>query len=141
MAIRQDYLMRMILDLATAIAKALRGQGDGNPDIDDLEFAIGDAVNMDPELFFSLDPDSMVLMLQIGDLGDEAASFVVRSMLLDAMFLQAEGKIGLGELRRRQAEAIASAFGCDVKMTTMTVEELAEPFLITLSESDRWSEE
>ena len=133
MAIREDYLMRQILDLAIAIAREMRRRSGDDPDIDELERAIGDTVNMDPELFFSLDPDSMVLMLQIGELGDDAAAYVVHAMLIDAMFLQAEGKIGLGELRQRQAEAIASAYGCEIKLTTMTVEELAEPFITVVS--------
>jgi hypothetical protein len=63
-----DYLMRVILQCVAALQKALRAK---NMTLAQktagLEDAVGDAVGIDPHLLFSMDPESLVSMLQLGD--------------------------------------------------------------------------
>jgi hypothetical protein len=110
-----DYLMRIILQFVNALQKALNAQ-DMTPEqkAGDLEQAVGDAVNIDPRLLFSMDPDSMVSMLQLGDFDEELGGYVLRSMYLEADVLEEAGHTQRADLRRAQADAVARAYGFDV---------------------------
>lgn len=111
--LQNDYLMRMILQLIAAIRRALLEQNrEPGQKAEDVEAAVGQIVNMDPDLLFSLEPDSMVTMMQIdGSLDTETCGYVVESILYEADFLDEAGQGQKAALRREQAQALAGAYG------------------------------
>jgi hypothetical protein len=124
-----DYLMRMILQFATALQKALNAQNMTPAEkAGSLEQAVGDAVGIDPRLLFSMDPESMVSMLQLGDFDEVIGGYVLRSIYLEADILDEAGHTQRADLRRSQADAIAHAYGFDVTPTDAAPEAL-EAFL------------
>jgi len=124
--LEEDYLMRMILLFVRFLLQSL-GQRDRDPrDASrDLERQIGDALNIDPGLLFSLAPDSLVMMLKLGDLDRRLAGFVVRAMALDAIYLDAAGSTQAAELRRAQLAALAASEGLDADPGSLTPEAIA----------------
>jgi hypothetical protein len=122
-----DYLMRMILQFSVALRKALY-ERDLTPaeKAEGLEQAVGDAVNVDPRLLFSMDPESMVSLLQLGDFDEEIGGYVLRSIYLEADILDETGQTQRADLRRSQADAIARAYGFDVTSADVTPEALEE---------------
>ncbi|MDR0349977.1 MAG: hypothetical protein LBH64_00295 [Coriobacteriales bacterium] len=131
-----DYLMRMILQFAVALQKALNAQNmTPAQKADDLEQVVGDAVGIDPRLLFSMDADSLVSMLQLGDFDEEIGGYVLRSIYLEAEILDEDGNTERADLRRSQADAIARAYGFDVTPADVTREAL-EDFLMRQELSD-----
>jgi hypothetical protein len=122
-----DYLMRMILQFVAALQKALNEQNmTPAQKAEGLEQAVGDAVNIDPRLLFSLDPDSLVSMLQLGDLDEDLGGYVLRSIYLEADILDEAGQTQRADLRRSQADAIAAAYGFEVTPLDASPEALEE---------------
>jgi hypothetical protein len=126
---QNDYLMRMILELVTVIQRALRERyNDPEASIQSIEIAVGNAVDIESGLFFSLAPESMVSMLRLGDFDERLGGYVVRSMLLEAELLERCGQLERAALRKSQAEAIARAYDYEVTEADMTPESLGEYF-------------
>jgi hypothetical protein len=124
-----DYLMRVILQFVAALQKALREQNmTPEEKAGTLEQAVGDALNIDPRLLFSMDPDSVVSMLQLGDFDEMLGGYVLRSIYLEADILSEAGHTQRADLRRSQADAIARAYGLDVTSADVAPEAL-EAFL------------
>ena len=122
-----DYLMRMILQLAEAIRKSLmKGHKDVYSELHDIERAIGDAVDMDPQLLLSLAPESVVSMLQLGSFDEQLGGFVVRALFYEAGLLEEQNRFGTADLRRAQANAIAQAYSIDVSIADASPEALEE---------------
>jgi hypothetical protein len=114
--LQNDYIMRLIQQLMGAIRRSLL-EGKEEPDkrADAIEEAIGQTVNMDPALLFSLEPESMALMLSIGGTVDEKlCGYLVESILCEAKFLDEAHDMSRAELRRAQAFALANTFGYQV---------------------------
>jgi hypothetical protein len=124
-----DYLMRIILQFVTALQKALH-EKDMTPEekAGSLEQAVGDAVNIDSRLLFSMDPDSIVSMLQLGDFDEKLGGYVLRSIYFEADLLDEAGLTERADLRRLQADAIARAYNFDVTPEDVETEAL-EQFL------------
>ena len=122
-----DYLMRIILQFVAALQRALRETG-VRPEAKaaDLEQLVGEAVNIDARLLFSLAPDSLVSMLQLGDFDEGIAGYVLRSIYMEADLLDEAGLPERANLRRAQADAIAKAYGYDVSPADVTAEALEE---------------
>ena len=126
---QNDYLMRIILQFVAALQRALREQNmKPEEKAGDLEQLVGDAVNIDPRLLFSLAPESLVAMLQIGDFDEHIGGYVLRSMYMEAEILEEAGMLERASLRRAQADAIAQAYGFNVTATDVLPETL-EAFL------------
>jgi hypothetical protein len=124
-----DYLMRVIMQFVVALQKALQEQGMPSAEkAANLEQAVGDAVNIDPRLLFSMSPESVVSMLQLGDFDEKLGGYVLRSIYLEADILDEAGNTQCADLRRSQADAIARAYGFDVTPADATPEAL-EGFL------------
>jgi hypothetical protein len=122
-----DYLMRIILQFVAALQRALREQNmTPEEKAGTLEQAVGDAVNIDPRLLFSMDPESLVSMLQLGDFDEEIGGYVLRSMYFEADILDEAGHVQRADLRRAQADAIARAYGFDVTPADVAPEALEE---------------
>jgi len=122
-----DYLMRIILQFVAALQRALRETG-VRPEAKaaDLEQLVGEAVNIDARLLFSLAPDSLVSMLQLGDFDEGLAGYVLRSIYMEADLLDEAGMPERARLRRAQADAIAQAYGYDISPADVTPEALEE---------------
>jgi hypothetical protein len=122
-----DYLMRVILQFVVALQKALHEQNmTPEEKAVGLEQAVGDAVNIDPRLLFSMDPESLVSMLQLGDFDETLGGYVLRSIYLEADVLDEAGHTQRADLRRSQADAIAHAYGFDVSPADVAPEALEE---------------
>lgn len=122
-----DYLMRIILQFVVALQKALREKNmTPAQKAAGLENAVGEAVNIDARLLFSMDPDSLVSMLQLGDFDEVLGGYVLRSIYLEAEILEEAGHAQRAELRRAQADAIARAYGFDVSPADVSPEALEE---------------
>ena len=125
----KDYLMRMFLQLGYILRKSWLGHFDNSfEELEEIENAIGDAVDMDHKLMFSLTPESVVSMLQIGDFDPELGGYIVRALFYEADLLEKLGRIGTADLRRAQANAIAEAYSVDVSIADASPEALEEYF-------------
>lgn len=130
--LKNDYILQMILQIGTLIRKVI-----GLPEIerkdslDDIEEAVGEAVNIDHKLLFSLDPDSMASLLSVGDVDEKLARFVSHAILLESRILEAEGEISMAQIRADQAKAIADAFGCELPGDNTPVEAIANTLSMT----------
>ncbi|HBT95643.1 MAG TPA: hypothetical protein DEB24_05975 [Coriobacteriia bacterium] len=112
---QNDYLMRIIMQFVQALQRALRNrQASPTERAADLEQVIGDAVNIDPRLLLSTDPESVVSLLQLGDFDEQIGEYVLRSLYMEANLLDEAGQGELADLRRAQAGAIAEAYNLDV---------------------------
>ena len=131
-----DYLMRIFLQFIAALKRALR-QHTVSPEARaaDLEQLVGEAVNIDARLLFSLAPESLVSMLQIGEFDEGLGGYILRSMYLEADLLEEAGLYERANLRRSQADAIARAYGFDITAEDATSEALEE-FLRLVEESE-----
>lgn len=122
--LQNDYLMRMIMQLVAAIRRSLL-ERDREPleKAEEIEAAVGQIVNMDPDLLFSLEPESMVTMLSIGDSVDMGTcGYLVESIMCEASFLDEAGDGAKAALRREQARALAAAYGYRVGDVDITQE-------------------
>ena len=128
--IHKDYFMRMIEEIVTMVRMGLKlPDGDKGDWLDDLEKAVGDAVQADPNLFFSLDPESIVEMLETSEIDESLGTYVVHAIVLEATMLEAEGQMSTADLRRRQARAIADRLGCSAPASDATAETLEAFFM------------
>lgn len=110
----QDYLMRMILELAGAIRRSLLM----NDDDDDpmaaaqlLEASLDGATEMDSSLLLSLEPESLSAMLKMSAADPSLMTYVSRMLLLESRYLETAQSHSTARLRHDQAFAVARAFG------------------------------
>lgn len=127
--LQSDYLMRMIHELVAVVQRALRDRrSDPEATMQSLGIAIGNAVDIDADLFFSLEPESMVSMLRLGSFDEQLCGYIVRSMLLRATLLRQSKQVESARLAASQAQAIAAAYGCEITESEMTEESLKDYF-------------
>ena len=124
-----DYIMRMILQLGMILRRSwFKKYEHFSDERDDIERAIGDAVDMDPKLLLSLTPESVVSMLQLGSFDKQLGGYVVRALYYEADLLEEHGLLGTADLRRAQANSIADAYGIDKDIAFSGPEELIDFF-------------
>ncbi len=127
--LKNDYILQMIVELGTTIRKVL-----GLPAINrrdhygSIEEAVGEAVGIDPSLFFSLEPESAATLMNMGDVDKKLATYVSHAILLMSRMMEADGDMSRAQLRREQAFAIASAFEVDLPDSNAPIEEIANVF-------------
>lgn len=115
--ITEDYLTRLFVTFIQALMKArLRAidEEDMQGAADLLENAIGNAANMDASMFLNLAPESISQILQATDTDKEITEFMARSLMQAAEYRKQAGQTDLADLRKKQAEAIAKAYGHDL---------------------------
>lgn len=120
----QDYIMRLFINFAKAIRRSMEqanGQKDPVTAAEMLEEAIGQATEIDNEVFLSLAPESMSSILQVSGTDPRVIEYIARSLLLEASYLREGGKPELAALRESQAHGLAGGFGMEV-----SIEELSE---------------
>lgn len=113
----KDYLMKLLGDLIQALVRSmLYSTKDENPYMAarSLENAIGAAVDMDSELFLSMTPESMTMMMQISPLDKQGSEYIARSLALASVYNRKAGDDRLAKLRMEQARVVAESFGIDL---------------------------
>lgn len=119
----RDYLMRIIMELGSAIRRSLeRGErepdGDGDGDPGDaarmLDAAVGVATDLDGTALLSLAPESIATVMQVSGTDPAVTEYVCRSLLLAGRYYAQAGDAALGRLRTEQAMAVAAAYGHDL---------------------------
>lgn len=135
--LHQDYLMRMILDLVTAMRRSYeRSQGQKDPQgaADMLEIAIGEATDIDGAVLLSLSPESIASILQVSGTEPQLIEHLARSLMLASEYHFEAGDAALGELRKAQAHALADAYGVELPADPISLEELNELFEKSVSD-------
>ncbi|MEG0072775.1 MAG: hypothetical protein RR692_06275 [Raoultibacter sp.] len=133
----QDYLMRMFVQFMTAIRRSIqKARNENNPAAaaDLLEGAIGNATEIDGGILLSLAPESMAGVIQVSGTDPRVVEYLVRSLLLEAEYLDEANQSAKADLRSRQAEALADAYGLDARTTSISPEELDAFFDETLKD-------
>lgn len=112
--IEQDYLMRRIMALFAAIRRNWERELKHDDPLDSaeqLEMALGQAVDFDSGLLLSLAPESFASMAQVSGTDRRLVPFVLRSLALASQF-RAQGNDNVGAaLRLEQAQALAALYG------------------------------
>lgn len=128
----QDYLMKLIMQLVTAIRRSLELTDDDHKDpesaIHMLTDAIGTATDMEGSMLLKLAPESFVSVLQVSGMRQEVASYVGHALLLLSEYQEQLGDYAGSRVRALQAQALCEAFGFDLD-PTMGATEAMEAFL------------
>ena len=122
-----DYIMRMILQLTRALRRSLiKEYPSPENEIRDIEGKVAEALDLDPRLMFKLDPESLVSLLQLGNVDPVLAVYAVRSIYYESDLLEENGELEKAELRRQQADAIAEAYDIGVTLADVSPEAMEE---------------
>jgi hypothetical protein len=122
-----DYIMRMILQLVRVLRRSLARQfPTRRAELEEIEGAVAEAVDLDPRLMFALEPQSLVEVLELGNFDPQLAAWVVRSLYYESDLLENDGQLTKADLRRRQADAIATRFDLRITVAEQGGETLAE---------------
>lgn len=112
--IEQDYLMRRLLALFAAIRRSWEKELKHEDPLDSaeqLELALGSAVDFESGLLLSLAPESFSTMVQVSGTDRRLVEFMLRSLAM-ASQLRAKGSDEAGAaLRMAQVQALAQAYG------------------------------
>lgn len=133
--LHQDYLVRMFMQLASAIRESLlkaRGGEDPEAAADLLDAALQNATEIDGSLLLQLSPESMAAMLQLSETDPMLMGYVARTLLLSARYSEEAGQSSRANLRRGQALAVAQAFGFELDESALSEAELESFFAQSL---------
>ena len=125
--LQQDYLMRLFLQFAEGIRRSMDyGKHDPNEASESLEDAISRALDMDADVILGLE-ESFASIVHISGTDSRVVEYVVRSLALEAFYLEQAGRTGRSDLRYAQACALARAYGVEEpeRNKVFTEEELA----------------
>ena len=127
--LQQDYLMRLFLQFAEGIRRSMDyGKHDPNETSESLEDAISRALDMDADVMLGLEAESFASIVHISGTDSRVVEYVVRSLALEAFYLEQAGRAGKSDLRYAQACALARAYGVEEpeRNKVFTEEELAD---------------
>ena len=126
--LQQDYLVRLFLQFAEGIRRSMDyGKHDPNEASESLEDAISRALDMDADVILGLEAESFASIVHISGTDSRVVEYVVRSLSLEAFYLEQAGRTGRSDLRYAQACALARAYGVEEpeRNKVFTEEELA----------------
>lgn len=126
--LQQDYLVRLFLQFAEGIRRSMDyGKHDPNEASESLEDAISRALDMDADVILGLEAESFASIVHISGTDSRVVEYVVRSLALEAFYLERAGRTGRSDLRYAQACALARAYGVEEpeRNKVFTEEELA----------------
>ncbi|MCD8316044.1 MAG: hypothetical protein LUB61_01365 [Eggerthellaceae bacterium] len=116
--LQKDYLMSMILALCKAIVRSKERSDPGNDDplgaAENLEDALAAATDLDADLLLSLEPESMVSLLEVSATDSRVAGYMARSLILAGHYRKRAGQDELAELRVAQGRALAAAYDDEI---------------------------
>lgn len=112
MAIRDDYLLDMIARYVEALAEGVGRERDGcgREALGSYEGVVGGVLDMDAGVALALAPSSLVTMLRLSAVDERLARLAAFAMERAADVYEGEGS-PLADVRRRQARAVAEAYG------------------------------
>lgn len=114
--LHKDYLLEVIEQFVTSVSQALRRalfQRDFEA-VDEVEAAVADLMQLDPQTAMALAPESLVTMMLLSGTGDAVASYAAYALNKLGDTYDAMGEPELGQYRREQAAAVADAFGASL---------------------------
>ncbi|MGN0286227.1 MAG: hypothetical protein ACI4B6_00990 [Atopobiaceae bacterium] len=114
--LQHDYLMEIIQQFARTVSSALRralAQKD-EAAAQEVEAAVGELLQLDPQTAMSLAPGSLVTMMQLAGTGDAVSGYVAFSLNKLADAYDGMGQPDVAQQRREQAQAVADAFGASL---------------------------
>ncbi len=106
---QSDYILRLIEQMGSLIRSALARIGVGGGDaesLEEVERAVGLALELEPEVARRLSPDSLASLIEIGMTDDRVLELVVQALEVEAEILERNGEIIDARLRRAQADAV-----------------------------------
>ena len=114
--LHRDYLLEVIEQFVSTVSRALASALlERNFDAaDEVEEAVADLMQLDRDTAMSLAPESLVTMMMLSGTGDAVAGYAAYALNRLGDVYDAAGDSELAQMRREQAEAVASAFGADL---------------------------
>lgn len=109
MGFQRDYVLRVIEEMGAALRLATRRFAEGAPAVESIDAtndAIAMAVDVTPELFLRMSPQSMVSLLEISSTDNRLIERVAEALLLQADVFETEGMLIEAGVRREQAAAM-----------------------------------
>lgn len=114
--LHKDYLLEVIEQFVSTVSQALVRallQRDFEA-AEEVEAAVADLVQLDPETAMALAPQSLVTMMLLSGTGDSVAGYAAYALNRLGDAYDNMGEHDVAELRREQAQAIADTFGADL---------------------------
>lgn len=114
--LHKDYLLEVIEQFVSSVSLALARallQRDLEA-AEEVEEAVADLVQLDPQTAMALAPESLVTMMLLSGTGDSVAGYAAYALNRLGDAYDKMGEHDVAELRRDQAYAIAESFGSDV---------------------------
>lgn len=113
----RDYLVKMLVELAAAIRRALdksREANDLEGACDILENSITSSTDLDGAVLMTLAPESIASVLQVANTDPRVVIYVAHSMKLQAHYLRQLNNTAVADLREKQANALAKAYNFEL---------------------------
>lgn len=109
MQYQRDYILRVIEQMGAVMREAFAAYRGGAASEEPLaltDAAIGLVIDLDPQLFLRLAPQSMVSLVEMSGTDDRLVSKLVEVLMLEADILDSEGNLVEANVRREQAGAL-----------------------------------
>lgn len=109
MQYQSDYILRLIEQMGSLIRSALARIGVAGGDaesLEEVERAVGLALELEPDVARRLSPDSLASLIEISVTDDRVLELVVQALGVEAEILERSGEIIDARLRRAQADAV-----------------------------------
>lgn len=124
--LQRDYIVEMTQRFGNALTRWLKPavlEGDLES-IGGVETAVAELLDLPASTALSLDPASLVTIMELSGIADSVAGYVSYALLRLGDAYDAAGEASVAEVRRQQARAIAGAFGAELGKVPEEYEEL-----------------
>ena len=124
--LHRDYLLEVIEQFVNGISQSLV-RVFVHRDLDaaqDVEEAVSELVQLDPNTAMSLAPESLVTMMVLSGTGDAVAGYAAFALNRLGEAYERIGEHELAEARKAQAQAIADSFGASLDEVPEELREL-----------------
>lgn len=114
--LHKDYLLEVIEEFVSTVSQALTKallQRDFDA-VDEVEAAVADLMQLDPNTAMALAPESLVTMMLLSGTGDSVAGYAAYALNRLGDTYEAMGESDVAQMRREQAQAVAESFGADL---------------------------
>ena len=114
--LERDYIVELANRFGNSLTRWLKPAViDADLDaISEVEAAVADLLDLDPKTALSLEPTSLVTMMELSGIADSLAGYVSYALLRLGDAYDAAGNSVVASLRREQARAISVAFGSEL---------------------------
>jgi hypothetical protein len=114
MPYQADYVLRLIEQLSGVIRAMKQRLSGGRPGAsEESEEAATQAISLvlgvDPLVASRLSPNTLAMMIRLGDVHPDVLALLTEVLDIDAQALDADGRVAEAETRRAQAAAVRSA--------------------------------